>query len=204
MKAQRTPWDINRQLYLLDYFAKLPQELHNLRQRLRSCYLEHLDATMADVVNELQRLVAEIGTLSNMARLQDEWPELVLSLSAGGKELGRCRLNAKLFLHLQRQDHPQQQETLSWRLKSFPFKASSCSHTCPNCGCTTAIVSGCLSIVVERERMDFLAAVGSDWTSVEPMLWQPTVGQTKFLCHVYVHQAKVRPGARRRASSTPT
>ncbi|KAH8286002.1 hypothetical protein KR054_000777 [Drosophila jambulina] len=199
VKPQRTTWDINRQLYLLDYFAKLPQKLHQLRQRLRSCYLEHLAAATADVVNELQRLVAEIGALCNMARLQDEWPELVLSLSAGGRELGRCRLNAKLFLHLQRQDLPLQQETLSWRLRSFPFKASNCTHTCPNCGCTTAIISGCLSIVVERERKDFLATVKKDWTSVESMVWQPTTEQTHFICHVYVHQAKVRPGGEKKS-----
>ncbi|KAH8257038.1 hypothetical protein KR038_001739 [Drosophila bunnanda] len=198
VKPQRTTWDINRQLYLLDYFVKLPQKLHQLRQRLRSCYLEHLAAAMADVVSELQRLVAEIGGLCSMARLQDEWPEMVLSLSAGGKELGRCRLNAKLFLHLQRPDLALQQETLSWRLRSFPFKASSCTHTCPNCGCTTAIISGCLSIVVERERKDFLASISSDWTSVEPMLWQPTTEQTHFICHVYLHQAKIRPGGEKK------
>ncbi|KAH8364737.1 hypothetical protein KR084_010757 [Drosophila pseudotakahashii] len=200
VQPQRTTWDINRQLYLLDYFAKLPQELHQLKHRLRSCFLEHLDASIADVVRELQRLVAEIGELSTMARLQDEWPELVLSLSAGGKDLGVCRLNAKLFLHLQNQNTElQQQETLCWRLRSFSFKASGCTHTCPNCGCTSAIVSGCLAIVVERERKEFLSRVSEDWTCIEPMLWQPNPGQTHFLCHVYVHQAKVRPGGEKRS-----
>ncbi|KAH8378844.1 hypothetical protein KR009_001725 [Drosophila setifemur] len=189
---QRTTWDISRQLYLLDYFANMPHELGHLKQKLRTCFLEHLDASIVDVVNELQRLVAEIGALSGMARLQDEWPELVLFLSAGGKDVGVCRLNAKLFLHLQKQDS-EEEETLSWRLKSFPFKSTSCTHTCPNCGCTTAIVLGCLSIVVERERKDFLSSV-NEWTSIEPMMWQPNPGKTLFLCHVYIHQAKVRPG----------
>uniref|UniRef100_A0A6P4FPE4 Otoferlin isoform X2 n=1 Tax=Drosophila rhopaloa TaxID=1041015 RepID=A0A6P4FPE4_DRORH len=198
VQPQRTTWDFNRQLYLLDYFAKLPQELHQLKQKLRTCFLEHLDASIADVVNELQRLVAEIGGLSSMARTQDEWPELVLSLSAGGKDLGVCRLNAKLFLHLQNPDADLQQETLCWRLKSFSFKSSNCTHTCPNCGCTTAIVLGCLSIVVERERKEFLSAIREDWTSIEPMMWQPSSAQTHFLCHVYVHQAKVRPGGEKK------
>ncbi|XP_037719293.1 otoferlin isoform X3 [Drosophila subpulchrella] len=194
VEPQRTTWDINRQLYLLDYFAKLPSELHQMKQRLRSCFLEHLDASIAEVVSELQRLVAEIGALSSMARTQDEWPEMVLSLSAGGKDLGVCRLNAKLFLHLQSGNSDLQQETLCWRLRSFSFKAIGCTHTCPNCGCTTAIVSGCLSIVVERERKAFLSSISDDWTSIEAMLWQPNPAQTNFLCHVYVHQAKVRPG----------
>ncbi|XP_017071773.1 otoferlin [Drosophila eugracilis] len=199
VQPQRTTWDINRQLYLLDYFAKLPQKLHQLKQSLRSCFLEHLDASIADVANELQRLVAEIGSLSSMARMQDEWPELVLSFSAGGRDLGVCRLNAKLFLYLQHQNKEQSQETLCWRLRSFSFKAFGCTHTCPNCGCTTAIVSGCLSIVVERERKEFLSAISDDWNCVEPMLWQPHPSQTNFLCHVYVHQAKIRPGSEKKS-----
>ncbi|XP_070136195.1 otoferlin isoform X2 [Drosophila bipectinata] len=195
---QRTTWDINRQLYLLDYFAKLPNELGLLRQKLRSCFLEHLDATIVDVVNELHRLMAEIGALSGMARLQDEWPELVLYLSAGGKDLGVCRLNAKLFVHLAKQQSNTQQDTLCFRLKSFIFKSTSCTHTCPNCGCTTAIVIGCLAIVVERERQHFLNIINNDWTCLEPMVWQPTPAQTHFLCHVYIHQAKVRPGGEKK------
>lgn len=198
VQPQRTTWDINRQLYLLDYFAKLPLELQNLKQKLRSCFLEHLDTSIGDVVNELQRLVAEIGSLSSMARTQDEWPELVLSLSASGKDVGVCRLNAKLFLNLRNQDADQDQETLCWRLKSFSFKSAGCSHTCPNCGCTTAIVSGCLSIVVERERKRFLAVVNKEWANIEPMLWQLNPEQTHFLCHVYIHQAKVRPGGEKK------
>ncbi|EDV50618.2 uncharacterized protein Dere_GG15053, isoform C [Drosophila erecta] len=203
VQPQRTTWDINRQLYLLEYFAKLPLELQHLKHKLRSCFLEHLDTSIADVVNELQRLVAEIGALSSMARTQDEWPELVLSLSAAGKDVGVCRLNAKLFLNLRNQQADLDQETLCWRLKSFSFKAPGCAHTCPNCGCTTAIVSGCLAIVVERERKEFLSAVNEDWTNFEPMLWHLNPGQTHFLCHVYIHQAKIRPGGEKQNICDP-
>ncbi|KAH8319290.1 hypothetical protein KR067_002918 [Drosophila pandora] len=198
VQPQRTTWDINRQLYLLDYFAKLPNELGQLRQKLRSCFLEHLDATIVDVVNELQRLVGEIAALSGMARLQDEWPELVLYLSAGGKDLGVCRLNAKLFVYLTKQQSNTKQDTLCFRLKSFTFKSTSCNHTCPNCGCTTAVVLGCLAIVVERERKEFLNTINNDWISLEPMVWQSNPGHTNFLCHVYIHQAKVRPGGEKK------
>ncbi|KMY98500.1 uncharacterized protein Dsimw501_GD12956, isoform C [Drosophila simulans] len=201
VQPKRTTWDINRQLYLLDYFAKLPLELQHLKHKLRSCFLEHLDTSIGDVVNELQRLVGEIGSLSSMARTQDEWPELVLTLSASGKDVGVCRLNAKLFLNLRNQDADQ--ETLCWRLKSFSFKSAGCSHTCPNCGCTTAIVSGCLAIVVERERKQFLSVVNKDWANIEPMLWQLNPEQTHFLCHVYIHQAKVRPGGEKKNICDP-
>jgi len=51
---------------------------------------------------------------------------------------------------------------------------------------------------VERERKAFLSSVSDDWTSIEAMTWQPNLGQTHFLCHVYVHQAKVRPGGEKK------
>ncbi|XP_001353079.4 fer-1-like protein 4 [Drosophila pseudoobscura] len=193
MESQRTPWDINRQLFLVGFFAKLPLELRQLKQELRSSYVENLDASVADVVNELHRLVDKITALSNMTRVQDEWPDLLLSLSAGGKEVGVCRLNAKLFLHLQRRELQQNQITQCWRLKSFAFKDPGCIHSCPNCGCSTALILGCVAIVVERERKQFLSNSIGDWISIEPMVWKTRVAWTFFRCHVYVHQAKVRP-----------
>ncbi|XP_026848839.1 otoferlin [Drosophila persimilis] len=193
MESQRTPWDINRQLFLVGFFAKLPLELRLLKQELRSSYVENLDASVADVVNELHRLVDKITALSNMTRVQDEWPDLLLSLSAGGKEVGVCRLNAKLFLHLQRRELQQNQITQCWRLKSFAFKDPGCIHSCPNCGCSTALILGCVAIVVERERKQFLSNSIGDWISIEPMVWKTRVAWTFFRCHVYVHQAKVRP-----------
>ncbi|KAH8301129.1 hypothetical protein KR018_003081 [Drosophila ironensis] len=198
LQPQRTPWDINRQLYLLDFFAKLPAKLGQLRQKLRSVLLEHLDAAIVNVVNKLHLLVAEIAALSSMTRLQDEWPELVLYLSAGGKDLGVCKLNSKLFVHMPQRSDKRQQETLSFRLRSFTFKAPTCTHTCSNCGCTSATILGCLTVLVERERKDFLSMVSGDWTSVEPMVWKPNAGLTHFLCHVYIHQAKVRPGGEKK------
>ncbi|XP_022212778.2 otoferlin [Drosophila obscura] len=202
MESQRTPWDINRQLFLVAFFAKLPHELRLLKQELRSCFVENLDASVADVVNELHRLVDRITALSNMTRVQDEWPDLLLHLSAGGKEVGVCRLNAKLFLSLQRRQLQlqlqQNQITQCWRLKSFAFKAPGCTHSCPNCGCSTAMVLGCIAIVVERERKQFVSHIIGDWVSIEPMVWKTRVAWTFFRCHVYVHQAKVRPSGEKK------
>ncbi|XP_030384983.1 fer-1-like protein 6 isoform X1 [Scaptodrosophila lebanonensis] len=191
--TQLTTWDINRQLYLLDYFAKMPRELRLLRQKLKSSPLDHMDATIVDIVNDLHRLIGEISSLANMMRVQDDWPDLILVLTAGGKDVGTCKLNAKNFLDLkQRQKHPTSNKC--WRVQSFTFKNVNCAHSCTNCGCTVGVVLGCMAIVVERERKDFLAYIAGDWMSQEPMTWQPNVTQTHFRCHVYVHQAKVRPG----------
>ncbi|SPP77350.1 fer-1-like protein 6 [Drosophila guanche] len=198
MENQRTPWDINRQLFLVEFFAKLPQELRLLKQELRHCFVENLDASVADVANELHRVVDRITALSNMTRQQDEWPDLLLFLSAGGKEVGVCRLNAKHFLHLHRRELQQNQFTQCWRLKSFAFKALGCIHSCPNCGCSTAMILGCMGIVVERERKQFLSQNIGDWVSIEPMVWKTRVARTFFRCHVYIHQAKVRPSGEKK------
>ncbi|XP_046868109.1 uncharacterized protein LOC6638750 isoform X4 [Drosophila willistoni] len=196
--TQRTTWDINRQLYLLNYFTKLSQELRELRHTLRCCFREvSLDESVSDVVLELQRLIGEVNSLINTLRVQDEWPELILTLSAAGKEVGVCRLNAKHFL----KPHPKKQSPLAssqcWKVKSFVFRSVACNHSCANCGCNAAIILGCISIVIERERKEFLSSIASEWTLTkeEPVAWQPKVRQTRFRCQVYVHQAKVRPTA---------
>ncbi|XP_033149587.1 otoferlin [Drosophila busckii] len=192
-----TVWDQNRQNYLLDYYAKLSQDLRALRHKIRKIYSEHLDATIADVLNELQQLVLELSSLTHSIRLQDDWPELCIMLSAAGKDIGVCRLNSKHFLNL-----PQKLKThvnnQCWKVKSFLFKNINCGHTCANCGCNVGIVLGCISILAEHERKDFLSCIVGDWASPEPLLWLPNVVQTHFRFNVYVHQAKVRPGGERK------
>ncbi|XP_030572579.1 fer-1-like protein 6 isoform X1 [Drosophila novamexicana] len=187
-----TTWDVNRQQYLLEYFKKVPRELRALRQKLKSSYPEHLHAVIGDIVNDLHRVIGEISALSNLMHVQDDWPELLLILHAGGKEIGVCRLNAKHFLSLQKRE-ANQANNHCWKVKSFLFKSPNCLHNCVNCGCNVGIVLGCVSIVLERERHEFFSCIAGEWASPEPMAWLPNVVQTFFRCHIYVHQAKVRP-----------
>lgn len=194
MGEECTTWDLNRQQYVLSYFRKVPQELRSLRQRLKSSYSSNMDSTIMDIVNELHRVIGEINSLSNLMHVQDEWPELLLTLSAGGKQIGFCHLNAKHFLSLQKRE-VNQASNHCWRMKSFFFKSSSCSHTCSNCGCNAGLVLGCIAIVLESERHEFLSRIAGEWSSPSPYTWLPNVGQTFFRCHIYVHQAKIRPGS---------
>lgn len=193
-----TMWDHNRQSYLSDYFSKMPNELNQLRQKIKFSYQEHLDTTIADIVNEIHRIMSEICLLANMTRIQDDWPELVITLSSGNKELGTCRLNAKHFMFLKLRKH--QSGNQCWKAKSFIFKSTTCVHTCANCGCAVGIVLGCLAISSYRERRDFLACIASDWTSDEQQNWMPNMLQSHFRFNVYVHQAKVRPGFENRTA----
>ncbi|XP_032599154.1 myoferlin isoform X1 [Drosophila grimshawi] len=193
-----TTWDTNRQQYLLEYFTKLTDDLRTLRKKIRSSYPEHLDTTIVDIVNELQRIIGNISSLSNLLHAQDDWPELLLTLSAGGKPVGVCRLNAKHFLNLPKRE-ANQASNHCWQVRSFLFKSSTCVHTCANCGCNAGIVLGCISIVLERERHEFFSHISEEWITPEPLAWLPKMAETNFRCHVYVHQAKVRPGADNRS-----
>lgn len=194
-----TMWDHNRQTFLSDFFSKMPHELNQLRQKIKHSYQEHLDTTIADIVNEVQRIMAEISSLSNMTRIQDDWPELLIILSAGNKELGTCRLNAKHFMFLKLRKHLSGNHC--WKVKSFIFKSATCVHTCANCGCNVGIVLGCLAISPYRERREFFAYIASDWTCDEQQNWLPNMVQSHFRFNVYVHQAKVRPGGDNRTTS---
>ncbi|XP_062132086.1 otoferlin [Drosophila sulfurigaster albostrigata] len=189
-----TNWDKNRQHFLQDFFVKLAHQLRALRQKLKFSFQEHLDAIIVDIVNEVQRLIGEITSLANSLRVQDDWPELLLTLSAGGKMLGTCRLNAKHFLFIQKLQK-YQSTNQCWKTKSFVFKSLGCTHSCGNCGCNVGVILGCISIVLDRERREFLSCIAGDWSSDDFMIWQPNVVQTFISCQVYVHQAKVRPGA---------
>ncbi|KAM8708996.1 hypothetical protein ACLKA7_015893 [Drosophila subpalustris] len=195
-----TNWDKNRQRFLVDYFTKLSKNLRTLRQKIKQTFQEHLDAIIVDIANEIHRLVAELGSLASSLRVQDDWPELLLTMSAGGKLLGTCRLNAKHFLFIQKLQR-YQSVNQCWKVKSFVFKGADCTHSCANCGCNVGVVLGCISIVLDRERREFLSCIAGDWSSVDFMIWQPNVVQTLISCQVYVHQAKVRPGAEHRPLS---
>lgn len=78
-----------------------------------------------------------------------------------------------------------------------------CQHTCNNCGCTVAIIQGCLSIVNEEERLHLSKKLQNQWQSPEAHYWRPTVLYTAFKCRIFIHQAKVRPGSDRNGLCDP-
>lgn len=57
-----------------------------------------------------------------------------------------------------------------------------------------AIIQGCLGIVAETERSDFLSRVSKEWKQTEMFYWSPVVPYTIYKCRLFIHQAKVRPG----------
>lgn len=72
-----------------------------------------------------------------------------------------------------------------------------------NCGCTVAIIRGCLSIVADSESSEFLSLVHQNWKHSEPFYWSPQIPFVKFKCHLFIHQAKIRPGADRNGLCDP-
>ncbi|XP_059219531.1 otoferlin isoform X6 [Stomoxys calcitrans] len=195
-----TQWDIKRLLHMQDNLVKFWDELNDLRSCLKSANVRTID----DVLQDLIRMVHKLQALGTRNRVQDEWPDLILVVSAGNKDIGYCRLNAKSFQYLGTgsQECPTDQ---CGRIRNFIFKDTQCQHTCPNCGCIVAIVLGSLSIVIEREYTDFLNKIKSQWLNPEPFYWRPIskATNTAFKCRIFIHQAKVRPGADRSGLCDP-
>uniref|UniRef100_A0A1B0G2Q0 C2 domain-containing protein n=1 Tax=Glossina morsitans morsitans TaxID=37546 RepID=A0A1B0G2Q0_GLOMM len=190
-----TTWDMNRLIFLKDYFNKLHDDLRKLRGRLKPSKDTYIDLVIEDVLHELTVQAYHLQNLLAITRIQDEWPDLLLIMTAGIKETGVCRLNAKNFLHPP-QGNDQSPNSQCW-------KDIQCQHTCAYCGCVVGIVQGCLSIVGETERADFFASVSQDWKRPEPFYWNPTVYYTYFKCRIFIHQAKVRPGGDRTGLCDP-
>uniref|UniRef100_A0A1I8QEL5 C2 domain-containing protein n=1 Tax=Stomoxys calcitrans TaxID=35570 RepID=A0A1I8QEL5_STOCA len=195
-----TQWDIKRLLHMQDNLVKFWDELNDLRSCLKSANVRTID----DVLQDLIRMVHKLQALGTRNRVQDEWADLILVVSAGNKDIGYCRLNAKSFQYLGTgsEECPTDQ---CGRIRNFIFKDTQCQHTCPNCGCIVAIVLGSLSIVIEREYTDFLNKMKSQWLNPEPFYWRPITKATNtaFKCRIFIHQAKVRPGADRSGLCDP-
>uniref|UniRef100_A0A1A9WPX1 C2 domain-containing protein n=1 Tax=Glossina brevipalpis TaxID=37001 RepID=A0A1A9WPX1_9MUSC len=190
-----TTWDMNRLIFLKDYFDKLPDDLRILRGRLKPSKNTYIDLVIEDILHELTAQAYQLQNLLSITRIQDEWPNLFLIMTSGIRETGVCRLNAKNFLYPP-QGHESNTNNECW-------KDIQCQHTCAYCGCVVAIVQGCLSIVSEAERPDFFASVSQDWKRPEPFYWNPTIYYTYFKCRLFIHQAKVRPGGDRTGLCDP-
>lgn len=72
-----------------------------------------------------------------------------------------------------------------------------------NCGCTIAIIRGFLSIVTETQTSEFLSQVVQQWKHPEPLHWEPHIRHVSFKCRLFIHQAKIRPGADRNGLCDP-
>lgn len=62
---------------------------------------------------------------------------------------------------------------------------------------------GCLSIVAESENNDFTRFINPYWQHPEPFYWYPHNVLTTFKSRLFIHQAKIRPGADRNGLCDP-
>ncbi|XP_067648119.1 fer-1-like protein 6 [Eurosta solidaginis] len=192
-----TMWDTNRLIYINAFFDKFPEKLRAMRQKLKTSPAILIEPTITEVVAEMVMHCNELKSLLATTRLQDEWPTLMIMLSvSGNREIAVCCLNAKYFLNAPK-DKSASPNSLCWRMRNFIFKDIQCQHSCINCGCNYGIIQGSLGIVVDSERIEYLATITSDWKQTELYYWSPVVQYTVYKCRIFIHQAKVRPGSDR-------
>ncbi|KNC25719.1 Gram-negative bacteria-binding protein 3, partial [Lucilia cuprina] len=199
---QATQWDINRLLYLKEYFHKILEDLKTLRSKLKPSLGSYTDLVIDEAVVDLTKCCHELQNLLSTSLHQDNWPDLIIVLSGGNKELGFCKVNSKNFLYSMEIDE-ENCNSQCWKQRNFIFKDTKCQHTCLNCGCTVAIIRGCLSIVAESETSHYLSQVVQDWKHPEPFYWSPHIPCVNFKCRLFIHQAKIKPGADRNGLCDP-
>lgn len=95
--------------------------MRNLRHRLKPSKHTLINLVIEEVLHELNARVYEMQNLLNIIRVQDEWPDLILLINCGMKEIGYCRLNAKNFLHPPK-DRQLSTYSQCWKVRSFVFK----------------------------------------------------------------------------------
>ncbi|XP_037953127.1 otoferlin isoform X2 [Teleopsis dalmanni] len=187
-----TIWDNNRLFFLQEYIKKLAENIQTMRNHLKSANSTQIENIIEEVLRELVDYTKELSHLLITTRVQDEWPDLCITINvSGNKPIAACRLNAKYFLNPSKT----MQNSLSWNVRNFVFKDINCQHTCINCGCILAVIQGCLMVIVESERSDHINTFSQDWKQTEPFYWNPTIAYTMYKCRIFIHQAKVRPGA---------
>lgn len=125
-----TKWDLNRFTFLQDFFKKLPDDLHNLRKKLKYNYNVPIETTIEDVLQDIIKCTQDLSSILTMARVQDEWPDLYIVLNgSNNKDFAYCKLNAKSFLRSKNESDQSNQPnklynstSMCWRTRNFVFK----------------------------------------------------------------------------------
>lgn len=101
-----------------------------MRSKLKYFKDPYFDLVFEEVLLDLMQCSNQLQHLLTRSLAQDEWPELILTLHSGGKDVGLCRLNAKTFIYPGR-DQDTNYSSHCWQLKNFIFKVSFMIYTMP-------------------------------------------------------------------------
>lgn len=101
----------------------LIESYRSLRNRLRPQKGTYIDIVIKEVIQEMTQRSYELHKLMAIARVQDEWPDLMLILSTNGREIGYCRLNARNFLFPPK-DRKLSSSNQCWKKNNFIFKVN--------------------------------------------------------------------------------
>lgn len=156
----------------------------------------------------IHKLVASISNILANS-LQDKWPDLIIEMH-GNNDTIYNRSDSRIYCFSQNKSSTGKycgnrhdvilkvitDQTLN--IFNSPtcydislFKPIGCSHTCTHCGCYAG--SANLSVWLGTSQ-DKASALPDDYVNSENGL-VTNVADSLFKCNVYIHQAKIRPGA---------
>lgn len=96
-------------------------DLKELRFKLKPLADNYMELIINEVLGGLTKSCNDLYYLLSTATLQDTWPDLILTLSASGKDLGYCKLNARNFMYPLKNREPID-NTECWNVRNFIFK----------------------------------------------------------------------------------
>ncbi|XP_037045765.1 otoferlin [Bradysia coprophila] len=180
-----TQWDKNRVAFLQAFIEESITKLEETKESLdcRPNDTKHNLSVFEDVINKF------IASISNILAnsLQDKWPDLIIEMH-GNNDIIYYRSDSRIYTFSQNKSSTGK---YCGNRHDVILKPIGCSHTCTHCGCYAG--SANLSVWLGTNQ-DNASVLPVDSVQSENGL-VASVTDSLFKCNVYIHQAKIRPGA---------
>lgn len=174
-------------------------------------YLKFLQSTVDICIGRIHNLLTKSFTVKiafdeyvnirddlveTLNEVDGSGPDIFLNVTSDGKLLAFHRFKMNNYFHSQAFDANGQN---CGKLHSILVKPSSCIHSCSNCGCFFGKFETLLWIGSEKEISEWLPQNTIEMASNKINF---TI-ERFYKCNVYVHQAKIQPGADKSGLSDP-
>jgi otoferlin len=180
-----TNWDENYLKFLQSIVEICIVKIHDLLTKSFT-----VKTAFDEYVNIRDKLVETLNEVDGSG------PDIFLNVTSDGKLLAFHRFKMTNYFHSQAFDARGQN---CGKLHSILVKPSSCIHSCTNCGCFFGKFEKLLWIGSEKEISEWLPQNTIEMASNKINF---TI-ERFYKCNVYVHQAKIQPGADKSGLSDP-
>lgn len=175
-------------------------------------FLKFLVSTLEVSKEKIGKVLEDLKTSKEVKRAFDEYvnirdsfqdtlndesgPDVFLNVTCDGKLLAFHRFKMANYFHSQAFEARGQN---CGKLHSILMKPANCFHSCTNCGCFFGKFELLLWIGSEKEITEWLPQNTVELASNKISFTM----ERFFKCNVYVHQAKIQPGADKSGLSDP-